>query len=160
LGIGRVEGIWLVLPLGTARVSTWVTIILCFAAVLYLQERVNLKSLYYAFLAVIVFMGIFEFVWFYTAVGLRGFGPRIYEFAALFGWILLGIREVIHVRPPRISVFSYALFVIFVALWIVTGFQFNDLGDPTFSVVGEILNVASKAAIAVGFAFHLGSKKS
>ena len=27
--IGRVEGIWLILPLGTARVTTWITIILC-----------------------------------------------------------------------------------------------------------------------------------
>jgi len=25
--IGRVEGIWLILPLGTARVTTWITII-------------------------------------------------------------------------------------------------------------------------------------
>ena len=50
--IGRVEGIWLILPLGTARVSTWITIVLCFAVVLYLQKRINVKSLYYAFLAV------------------------------------------------------------------------------------------------------------
>ena len=105
-------------------------------------------------------MGLFEFVWFYTAVATNGFGPRIYEFAALFGWILLGIREVIHVRPPRISVLFYGLFVIFMALWVGTGFQFNDLGGTNFSVVGETFNVASKAAIAAGYAFHLGSKKS
>jgi hypothetical protein len=159
-GIGRIEDLWLILPLGTARVSTWITIVLCFEVVLYLQNRINLKSLYYAFLAVIFFMGLFEFVWFYTAVGMRSWGPRIYEFAALFGWILLGIREVIHVRPPRLSVLFYGLFVIFMALWIGTGFQFNDLGGATFSVVGETLNVAAKAAIAAGYAFHLGSKKS
>ena len=158
-GIGRLEGVWLVLPLGTARVSTWVTIVLCFAGVIALQGRINLKSLYFAFLAVFFFMGLFELVWFYLAVALRGFGPRIYEFAALFGWILLGIREVFHVRPPRISVLFYSLFVILLALWVATGFQFNDLGNPTFSVVGEVLNVASKAAIAAGYALHLGSKK-
>src|SRR3989304_8897748 len=111
--IGRVEGIWLILPIGTARVTTWITIILCFAAVLYLQKSINLKSLYYAFLAVFSFMGLFELIWFNLAVALRGFEPRIYEFAALFGWVLLGTREVIHIRPPRISVLFYGLFVIF-----------------------------------------------
>ena len=158
--IGRVEGIWLILPIGTARVTTWITIILCFAAVLYLQKSINLKSLYYAFLAVFFFMSLFELIWFNLAVALRGFEPRIYEFAALFGWVLLGTREVIHIRPPRISVLFYGLFVIFLALWVRTGFQFNNLGEATFSVIGETLNVASKAAIAAGYAFHLGSKKS
>ena len=158
--IGRVEGIWLILPIGTARVTTWITIILCFAAVLYLQKRINLKTLYYAFLAVFFFMGLFELIWFNLAVVLRGFEPRIYEFAALFGWVLLGTREVIHIRPPRISVLFYGLFVIFLALWVRTGFQFNNLGEATFSVVGETLNLASKASIGAGFAFHLGSKKS
>ena len=158
--IGRIEEIWLILPIGTARVTTWITIILCFAAVLYLQKRINLKSLYYAFLAVFFFMGLFELIWFNLAVALRGFEPRIYEFAALFGWVLLGVREVIHVQPPRISVLLYGLFVIFLALWVGTGFQFNNLGEAKFSVVGETLNVASKASIGAGFAFHLGSKKS
>lgn len=159
-GIGRIEGVWLILPLGTARVSTWLTITLCFAAVIALQGRISLKSVYYAFLAVFFFMGLFELVWFYLAVAIYGFEPRIYEFAALFGWILLGIREVVRIRPPRISLFFYGLFVIFLALWVATGFQFNDLGNPTFTVVGEFLNVLSKAAIAVGYTFHLGTKKA
>jgi hypothetical protein len=42
-------------------------------------------------------------------------------------------------------------------MWIGIGFSFNDLGKPSFSVSAEILNVLSKAALFVAYAFHIGA---
>jgi len=52
----------------------------------------------------------------------------------------------------------YGLYVICIVLWVVTGFEVNNLGTATFSVVGEAFNVTSKAALALAFAVHIGTK--
>ena len=82
---------------------------------------------------------------------------RIFQFAALFGWVLLGIREVFTKRPSKLSTVFYGVFAISMVIWIGTGFQFNDLGNSSFSVSGEILNVVSKAALFIAYALHIGS---
>jgi hypothetical protein len=40
-----------------------------------------------------------------------------------------------------------------------TGFPVNNTGQPEYSIVGEVFNKVSKAALAFGFAFHIGIKK-
>jgi len=77
------------------------------------------------------------------------------QFAALFGWVLLGIREVYRKRPPKISVVLYGILAISFFIWIGTGFRFNDLGNPSFSIPGEILNIISKTSLFFAFAFHI-----
>ncbi len=156
----KIEGIWLVFPFSGIRISTAVTAIVCFALVLFLQRANTLKSIYYASLAVIFSMGLFEIVWYYTAAVFRGWDLRIFEFAALSGWVFLGIREVFRKRPSKLSTVLYGVFVVSMVIWIGTGFHFNDTGNPSFSISGEILNVVSKTALFVAYALHIGSVKS
>jgi len=103
-------------------------------------------------------MGLYEFVWYHMAVVLRGYEVKLFPFLALFGWILLGFREVYHYPPPRISVVLYSVCMVSMIAWIATGFQFNDLGYPSFSFIGEFFNVVSKASIGIGYALHIGAR--
>ncbi len=57
----------------------------CFVLVLFLQRENTLKSIYYALLAVIFSLGLFEILWYYTAAAFRGGNLEIFQFAALFG---------------------------------------------------------------------------
>lgn len=155
-GFAKVESLWFVFPLSGIRVSTVAAAIACFALVLFLQRRDTLKSIYYALLAVIFPMSLFEITWYYSAAAFRGWDLKIMEFAALFGWVLLGIREVFRKRPPRISILLYGIFAISFAIWLGTGFTFNDLGNSSFSVLGEALNVVSKATLFFAYAIHIG----
>src|ERR1035437_4716569 len=140
-GFAKIESLWFVFPLSGIRISTLITAIICFAIVLLLQRRNMLKSIYYAILAVIVPMALFEILWYYSAALFNGWDLRIMQFAALFGWVLLGIREVYRKRPLRISILLYALFVFSFVIWLGTGFKFNDLSNPSFSFSAEVLNV-------------------
>lgn len=155
-GFTKIESLWFVFPLSGIRISTLITSIICFAIVLFLQRRNMLKSIYYAILAVIVPMALFEILWYYSAALLNGWDLKIMQFAALFGWVLLGIREVYRKRPLRISILLYALFVFSFVTWLGTGFKFNDLSNPSFSLSAEVLNVVSKCALFFAFAFHIG----
>jgi len=155
-GFAKVESLWFVFPLSGIRISTLITAIICFAFVLLLQRRNTLKSIYYAILTVIVPMALFEILWYYSAALLNGWDLRIMQFAALFGWVLLGIREVYRKRPSRISILFYALFGFSFVIWLGTGFKFNDLGNPSFSLAAEIINVVSKGALFFAFALHIG----
>ena len=158
-GFGKVESLWIVFPLSGIRISTLAALLVSFALVLWLQRKNTLKSVYYAILAVIVPMALFEITWYYTAAAFRGWDLRILQFAALFGWVLLGIREVYKKRPPKISILLYGMFIVSMGLWISTGFSFNDLSNPTFSFSSEALNVVSKSTLIFGFAIHIGTTK-
>ena len=83
----KIESIWFVFPFSGIRISTLVTAIACFALVLFLQRENTLKSIYYALLAVIFSLGLFEILWYYTAAAFRGGNLEIFQFAALFGWV-------------------------------------------------------------------------
>jgi hypothetical protein len=155
-GFTKIESLWFVFPLSGIRISTLITAIICFAIVLLWQRRNMLKSIYYAILAVIVPMALFEILWYYSAALLNGWDFRIMQFAALFGWVLLGIREVYRKRPLRISTLLYALFILSFVIWLGTGFKFNDLSNPSFSLSAEVLNVVSKGSLFFAFVFHLG----
>jgi hypothetical protein len=159
-GYVKIDQIWFVFPFSGIRISTLLAAIACFALVLFLQRKNTLKSLYFAFLAVIFSMGLFEILWYYSAAAFRGWDLRVFEFVALFGWVLLGLREVIRKRPPKISVLLYVVFAVLWVMWLATGFSFNDLGNPSFSVSSEILNEVSKTALFFAFAFHIGSVKN
>jgi hypothetical protein len=159
-GFTRIIGIYFVFPILTMRITTGLSAILCFSIVVFLQRRRTLASIYYAIVAVIFSMALYELIWFYSGVALWGFEPKIFQFAALFGWIMLGIREVYEVKPPRVSSVLYGVYAISMFLWVATGFQFNVLGDPNFTYWGEFLNVVSKASIDFGYALHIGLKKS
>lgn len=154
----RIESLWVIFPFMTMRISTMVTTILSFVLVLFLQQKTRYKLFYYAVIAVFFSMSLYEFVWYYIAAGFRGWNLRIFPFAALLGWVFLGIREVVSKRPSRLSMLLYTVFVISMLLWAGTGFEFNDLGNPSFSISGEILNVTSKAALAIAYALHIGIK--
>ncbi len=156
-GLVRIENLWLIFPLSGIRVSTVATALVCFVIVLFMQRRNTLKSLYYALLAVIVPMALFEIIWWYSAVAFNGYDLRILQFAALFGWILLGISAVFHKLLPRISIVLYGIFAISFPLWIGTGFKFNYLGSPSFSFFGEVFNLVSKTALFLAYAFHIGN---
>jgi uncharacterized protein with PQ loop repeat len=155
-GFARTESIWFIFPLSGIRVSTVATAIACFAIVLFLQRRNTLKSVYYALLAVIFPLALFEIMWYYSAAAFRGWDLRITEFAALFGWVLLGINAIIHKSPSRISILLYGIFAFSFAIWLATGFVFNDLSNSLFFVSAEILNVVSKGALFFAYAFHIG----
>ena len=155
-GFVKIESIWFIFPLSGIRISTLAVAFACFAFVLFLQRRNTLKSVYYALLAVIVPMALFEIIWHYSAAAFNGMDLRIMQFAALFGWVLLGVTAVFRTRPPRISVLLYGIFAISFAFWLGTGFKYNDLGSPSFSFFGEILNVVSKTALFFAYAFHIG----
>ncbi len=156
----KIEKYDFVFPLSAIRVSTVITAIASFGIVLFLQRRNTLKSIYFASLTVIFSLGLYEIVWWYTGVGLRGFDLRIFPFAALFGWVFLGIREVFRKPVPKFSILLYGVFAVSMVIWIGIGFPFNYLGDPSFSISGEILNVVSKAALFIAYALHIGSVKS
>lgn len=98
-------------------------------------------------------------VWYYIAAAAFGYELRIFQFAALAGWVLLCLREAYPHRPPKLSLVLYALFVVTMVLWVASGFAVNNLGDPSFSIVGEAFNVTSKAALALAFAIHIGTKR-
>ena len=153
----KIESLWFIFPLSGIRISTLTTAITCFATVLYLQKRNTLKSVYYALLAVIVPMALFEIMWYYSAAAINGWDLRIMQFAALSGWVLLGIGTVFRKRPPRISILLYGIFGVSFAIWLGTGFKFNDLGNSSFSVSAEALNVVSKTTLFFAYAIHIGS---
>jgi hypothetical protein len=155
-GFAKIESLWFIFPLSGIRISTVATAVACFAIVLFLQRRNTLKSVYYAFLAVIVPMALFEIVWYYSAAPSRGWDLRIMQFAALFGWVLLGISAISHKRPPKISILLYGVFVISYVAWLGTGFTFNSLGYLPYSFSGEVFNVVSKGALFFAYAFHVG----
>ena len=155
----KIDTLWLIFPLSGIRISTVATAIASFTIVLFLQRTNTLKSIYFAVLAVIVPMGLYEIVWYYIAVTHTGWDLKILEFAALFGWVLLGIREVFRTRPSRISTILYGVFVISMVIWVADGFPYNFTGIPSFNVTAEILNVVSKGALFFAYAFHIGSVK-
>jgi len=157
-GIIKIESLWFIFPFMTIRISTVITAIFSFVIVLFLQQKTTYKTFYYALLAAIFSMALYEIVWYYIAVGFRGYEPRIFQFAALLGWVLLGVREVISKRPSRLSTGLYGVFLISMLLWVSSGFEFNDSGNSSFSISGELLNVVSKAALAFAYALHIGSK--
>jgi len=152
----KIEGLWLVFPfVGSIRVSTVVTAVVCFTLVLYLTRKNGLKSAYYAGLAVIFSMGLYELVWWNSAVVLDNWEQRNWAFAALLGWIFLGLREVFRTRPPRISIILYATYVASMIAWISLGFKFSVFGANQYDIAGEIFNVVSKLSLALAFSFHM-----
>ena len=62
-GFARTESIWFIFPLSGIRISTVATAIACSAIVLFLHRRNTLKSVYYALLAVIFPLALFEIMW-------------------------------------------------------------------------------------------------
>jgi hypothetical protein len=58
-----------------------------------------------------------------------------------------------------LSIVLYGVFIATMVLWVETGFNVNYLGNASFSIVGEALNVVSKGALAFAFAVHIGSKR-
>ena len=155
-GFAKIESFWFIFPFSGIRISTLTAALVCFTVVLFLQKKHTWKSIYYAFLAFIVPMALFEVFWYYSAALLNHWDWRIMQFVALFGWILLGIREVYRTRPPRISLLFYAFFIFSFAIWLGTGFKFNDLNSQSFSLSAEALNVFSKTALFFAFALHIG----
>ncbi len=154
--VAKIESLWFIFPLIEIRISTLTTAIACFALVLFLQRRNTLKSVYYALLAVIVPMALFEIMYYYSAAALNGWDLRIMQFAALFGWVLLGVSAVYRKRPPRISIILYVIFAISFAIWFGTGFEVNYSGGPTFSYSAEAFNVLSKTGLLFAYAIHIG----
>jgi hypothetical protein len=157
-GFLRVEGIWFITAIAAIRISTLATKSLCFSLVIFLRRKNTWKAIYYALVAVVFSMGLYEFVWYYISVALRGFEPKIFQFAALFGWILLGVREVYSSRPSRVCLVLYGIYVASMVVWVATGFQYNDLGNTGFTYLGESLNVMSKTALTLGYALHIGEE--
>jgi hypothetical protein len=153
-----VVGVWLVFPFSNLRISTLLTILTCFLLVLFLQGKILWRPLYFAILAVIFFLALYEIVWYNLAVHYSGFEPRYFEFAALAGWVLLCVREVYPQKPSKLSIVLYGLYVVCMVLWVATGFQVNYLGSAELSITGEVFNVVSKAALGLAFAIHIGSK--
>jgi hypothetical protein len=102
-------------------------------------------------------MALFEIMWYYSAAALNGWDLRIMQFAALFGWVLLGLIPISRKLPSKTSIVFYGVFVISFAIWLGTGFKFNDLGNSSFSFSAEALNVVSKGALFFGYAFHIGN---
>jgi len=111
-----VNGIWFVFPIGNIRISTVVTAVFCFSLVLFLQKKILWKPLYYALLAVVFFLGLYEIVWYYLAAFSFGYDLKIFQFAALTGWVLLAVREVYPKKPPKASMVLYGFFVVAMVL--------------------------------------------
>ncbi len=155
----KIENLWFIFPFSGMRISTLVAAIVCFALVVFLQRKSTLKSVYYAFLAVIFALGLFEILWYYSAAAYRSWDLRIFQFAALAGWVLLGVREVYRTRPPKISILFYVLFVVSFSVWLAIGLPFNISNGESLSVPGEILNELSKTALFFAFGFHISAKK-
>jgi hypothetical protein len=157
----KIEGLWFVFPYSNSiRVSTVGTGIACFMLVLFLTRRKGLKSIYYASLAVIFSIGLYEIVWFNLAVVIDGWGQRIWEFSALLGWVFLGLREVFRTKPPRISIALYSIYVASMIAWISLGFKFNVPGTTNYDFVGETFNIVSKFSLPIGYAFHIALAKT
>jgi hypothetical protein len=89
---------------------------------------------------------------------LQGWDLRIFQFAAVLGWVILGIREVCRTRPPKLSLAFYAVFAVSFIVWLTIGLPFNDLANSSFSVSGEILNELSKTCLFFAFALQIGFK--
>lgn len=158
-GLFTFEGLWLVTSTSNIRISTVITIIFCFTLVLALQGKIFWRPLYYAILAIIFSLGLYEIVWYNMAVYYSHFDPRVFEFSALTLCVLFCIKEVYPQKPPRLSIVLYGIFIICMILWGETGFKVNYLGDANFSTTGEVFNIVSKASLAIAFAIHIGSKK-
>jgi hypothetical protein len=130
----KIEGLWFVFPyVGSIRISTVVTAVACFMLVLFLTRKNGLKSVYYASLAVVFSMGLYELVWWNSAVVLANWEPRNWAFAALLGWVFLGVREVFRTRPPTISIALYGTYVVSMITWIGLGFKFSVFGTSTYA---------------------------
>jgi hypothetical protein len=43
-------------------------------------------------------------------------------------------------------------------LWVGTGFEFNNIENSSISISGEILNITSKASLAIAYSLHIGTK--
>jgi hypothetical protein len=157
-GYVKVEGIWFIFSFSEIRITTMVVALACFAFVLYLNRKNTLKSLYYASLTVVFSMSLFEIVWYFSAATFKGWDLHVFQFAALFGWVALGIREVFKVHPKKISIALYLVFAVSFVLWIASGFSFNDPGYFSFSITGEVFNVTAKTSLFLGYAFHIGKK--
>jgi hypothetical protein len=153
----KIASLWFIFPLSGIRISTLTTAVACFAIVLYMKKKNTLKSVYYALLAVIVIIALFEMMWYYSAAAFNGWDLRIMQFAALSGWVILGIGTVFRKRPARISILLYGIFSVSFAIWLGTGFKFNDLGNSSFSLSAEVLNVVSKTTLFFAYAIHIGS---
>jgi hypothetical protein len=154
----KIEKIWFVFPIMTIRISTVITAMFSFMLVLFLQRNKSYKAFYYASLAVIFSMGLYEIVWYYIAAGFRGYEMRIFEFGALLGWVFLGVREVISKRPSKLSTLFYGIFMFSIVLWVGTGFVFNNIENSSISISGEILNITSKASLAIAYSLHIGTE--
>jgi hypothetical protein len=74
----KIEKIWFVFPIMTIRISTVITAMFSFMLVLFLKRNKSYKAFYYASLAVIFSMGLYEIVWYYIAAGIRGYEMRIF----------------------------------------------------------------------------------
>ena len=159
VGYVKIQGIWFIFSFSGIRISTLFAAYASFALVLFMQRKNTVKSIYYAVLAVVFSTGLFEILWYYSAAAYRGWDLRFFAFATLFGWVLLGIREVYNKRPPKVARILYLVFVVTMLVWLASGFSFNDLGSASFSVSDEILNVVSKTALFFAFAIHIGSVK-
>ena len=157
----KIEGLWFVFPyVGSIRVSTIATAVVCFLLVLFLTRKNRLKSVYYATLTVIFSIGLYELVWYNSAVVLDGWEQRNWAFAALLGWVFLGAREVFRTKPPRISIALYTLYVTSMITWISLGFKFNAPGTDNYDFVGETFNVISKFSLPIAYAFHIALAKT
>jgi hypothetical protein len=157
----KVEGLWFVFPyVGAVRISTVVTALACFMLVLFLTRKNGLKSVYYASLAVVFSMGLYELVWWNSAVVLANWEPRNWAFAALLGWVFLGVREVFRTRPPTISIALYGTYVVSMITWIGLGFKFSVFGTSTYNFAGETFNLISKLSLPIAYAFHIAFAKT
>jgi len=159
-GFTKISGIYFVFPILDMRITTGFSAIFCFSIVVFLQRRRTLASIYYAIVAVIFAMSLYEFIWFHIGVALKGYEPKIFQFVALFGWIILGIREVKNEKPPLISSVLYGVYIISMILWAATGFQINVHDDPNFTYLGEFFNIVSKTSLDFGYALHIGLKRA
>ena len=116
-----------------------------------------MSSLCYGVLAVLFSMSLYESVFLFSAIAVKGWGIVIWPFLALTGWILLGLREIAFSRPPEMAMALYALYGSSMLMWIAAGFEINERQELGFSVLGEVFNVVTKAALPLGYAIHLGS---
>jgi hypothetical protein len=63
-------------------------------------------------------------------------------------------------EAAKISIALYLLFAATMVFWVATGFAVNNPGQLSFSIMGEVFNEVSKGALALAFAFHIGSKEN
>jgi len=91
---------------------------------------------------------------------LANWEQRNWAFAALLGWVFLGLREVFRTRPPRISIALYVTYVASMIAWICLGFKFSVLGTSSYDFAGETFNVVSKFSLPIAYAFHIALAKT